>query len=49
MAGTMVSSSPSFTGRRETAGEADVLIVQIESDERVRVALLVAQTRREIG
>ena len=40
---------PPPADRPEAAGETDVLVIQIESDERIRVTLLVAQTRGEIG
>ena len=49
IAGTTVSSSPSCTAACEAAVEADVFVVQIERDERIRIARVVAQPRRERG
>ena len=48
MAGTTTISAPSATGVCEALLEADVLVVQVEDDVRVRLALRVAQPRSEL-
>ena len=49
MAGTTTISAPSGDGRLEPLLEPDVLVVQVEDDVGVRLALRVAEPGRELG